>query len=195
MTMNMPGDWAHNAAQSLRQQADLLDALPQPILLGEVDLDFAGLKTKAGQAIENLIANEALDSDRCLYMIMLDEKADPDEVLSVFRQAKALKERALPQDNGEPSRTLYVGSSFATAKRRGTLRTRLTHHLIEAPKGTFALSLACWASQCSGGIILKAWQYPESGYEGKNYRQAILAVEDQMSQAFKPMLGRRGIRN
>ena len=126
---------------------------------------------------------------------MLNDKADPDEVLRVFRQEKALKERALPQDNGEPSRTLYVGSSFATKNRRGTLKTRLTHHLVEAPKGTFALSLAYWAHRCRGGIILKAWQYPETECERKNYRQAILAVEDQMSQTLRPMLGRRGIRN
>ena len=131
-------------------------------------------------------------------MIELDNDADADELHAAYLNAKSRTDLALPQDNSQISNIVYVGSSFATANRKNTLRDRLRQHLLKAPRGTYALSLSEWAHKLRGGIIVSAWQYP-AHWRGANAeadaRRVVLAIEDWLAGKLKPMLGRRGSRS
>lgn len=190
--------WPESTAADLRKVADEVAASAAPECLGEKRLSFGSLAEHAGDAIDQLTTSGIIDRDRCVYVLTLDDGANVDDVKAAFVNAKSLPDIKLPQDNGAVSNTLYVGSSCATKKRKGTLRSRLRHHLIKAPKGTYALSLAQWTSHLKGGLILRAWQFPSAG-EGNEgdlaARRVVLAVEDWLSNELKPILGRRGSRN
>jgi hypothetical protein len=149
-------------------------------------------------AIISLTGVDQIDRDRCIYVLTLDEQADPKALINAFRIEKEKGSLKLPQDNKEASRVLYVGSSCATKNRRGTLRTRLLQHVLTAPQGTYALQLSKWTSELAGGVIKEAWQYPTAGDGPKGddaARRIVLAVEDWLATKLKPMLGRRGSRH
>lgn len=190
--------WAESAAKELRETADNLASTAAPDYLGEEHLSFASLNEGANAAIERLTLKSKIDRDRCLYIMTLDEHAEPSALKKAFSEAKQRCELKLPQDNAVESLVLYVGSSCATNKRKNTLRGRLKHHLIKASKGTYALSLAEWTQDLCGGINVHAWQYPSlgEGMEGDEAaRKIVLAVEDWLANELKPMLGRRGSRH
>ena len=188
--------WADATASKLYEAADAVSAAAVPECLGVARLRFATLAEEAEQAI-NCLAGR-IDRDRCLYTITLDDDADREAVKSAFRGVKQSGELKLPQDNGVMSDTLYVGSSCATKKRKSTLRNRLRQHLIKAPNGTYALSLAEWTGNLDGGIIVKAWQYPSLGNGPEPdaaARRIVLSIEDWLAGEVTPMLGRRGSRH
>lgn len=190
--------WAGAAAEELRKVADCISTAPNPAQLGEARLRFATLVDSADDAINMLASDPRIDRDRCLYMISLDEEADPKALKMAFSAAKGRSNLKLPQNNFGISNTLYVGSSCATGNRKGTLRKRLRQHLVCAPRGTYALSLSEWTSHLQGGLIVRAWQYPSmgDGAEGDAAaRRVILAVEDWLAGTMRPMLGRRGTRH
>jgi hypothetical protein len=190
--------WAQATATELRAAVDHIAAAPVPEHLGEAKIRFATLSQDAGPAIDMLTTDGRIDRDRCLYVISLDREADPEALKAAFTKAKHRSDLKLPQNNYDLSSTLYVGSSCATHRRTGTLRSRLRQHLIAAPRGTYALSLATWTSELPGGITVSAWQYPTAGQgeEGdRAARRIVLAVEDWLAGELKPMLGRRGSRN
>jgi len=192
------GSWAEAAATELHKAAERVANATVPLFLGEERISFEKLKEEANAAIERLTSEERIDRDRCLYIFMLDEEADPDALKEAFIAAKRRDDLKLPQDNGSLSSVLYVGSSCATEKRKHTLRSRLRQHLIKSYKGTYALSLAEWTSDLPGGMIVKGWQYSSVGQGPKGdaaARGIVLAVEDWLSAEIKPMLGRRGSRN
>lgn len=193
-----PASWAQAATIELRKIAENVATASTPQLLGVEQLEFKKLAETAGAAIDRLTLNGKIDRDRCIYVITLDDDADPEALQNMFVDTKKLSDLKLPQPNHNLSKTMYVGSSCATHKRAGTLRNRLRQHLIKAPKGTYALSLASWASELEGGLLLRAWQYPAAG-EGEEgdamARTIVLAIEDWLSGELKPMLGRRGSRH
>lgn len=193
-----PASWSQAATVAMRKLIDQIAAAPAPEHLGQEHLRFATLSDEAEAAILRLTAEGRIDRDRCLYIITLNSETDGDALKAAFRTARQRPDLKLPQDNYELSSTLYVGSSCATQKRKGTLRSRLRQHLNTAPRGTYALSLAEWASNLRGGFTIDAWQYPSVGLgtEGDDAaRRIILAVEDWLSGELKPMLGRRGSRH
>lgn len=190
--------WAAGAAKELHNVADQIASVSAPEYLGGVGISFARLVEEADDAIAALTADGRIDRDRCIYVMLLDDEADPEALLTKYRDAKGRLDLNLPQDNKSTSGALYVGSSCATNKRKGTLRSRLRQHLIKAPRGTYALSLSEWTSGLSGGIILSAWQYPKlgDGPEGdKSARNIVLAIEEWLAGELQPMLGRRGSRH
>lgn len=193
-----PASWAQSTTAQLRRAVDHIAAAPVPAHLGEERLCFATLAEKAGAAIDRLTTDGRIDRDRCLYIITLDDEADGKALKVAFDEAKQRPDLKLPQNNSDVSGTLYVGSSCATHKRAGTLRSRLRQHLIMAPRGTYALSLAEWTSRLQGGLVINAWQYPSAG-DGKEgddaARSIVLAIEDWLAGELKPMLGRRGSRH
>lgn len=190
--------WAVATATDLRKVAEQVAVAPVPDYLGEERLRFTTIAEDAAAAVARLTMPGRIDRDRCIYVLTLDERADADALKSAYNDAKLRSDLKLPQDNNAASNVLYVGSSCATKKRKATLKTRLSHHLGRAPKGTYALSLAEWTSQLTGGIILQAWQYPSFG-EGPAgddaARRVVLAVEDWLSNELEPILGRRGSRH
>lgn len=189
--------WAGAAASELRKAADSVAAASIPEYLGEECLRFATLAENADGAIDRLTSEALIDRDRCLYVFTLDEDADPEALKIAFSDARERTDLKLPQYNKDVSGTLYVGSSCATRNRKRTLRNRLRQHLVRAPRGTYALSLAEWTSHLQGGLIVRAWQYPSQGdgEEGEvAARRVILAVEDWLAETLMPILGRRGSR-
>jgi hypothetical protein len=182
-------NWAKEASDSLRDLADKVAQAPVPELLGQKYIAFQRLREDAATAILSLTAS--IDFDRCIYLIELDEKADRADVQVAFDKAKSEKAAnglSLPSNNRvSGSCMLYVGSSFRTGLRRATLASRLTQHLLSAPKGTYALNLSHWATGLSGGIIIRAFQYPDAVDRG-----VVVAIEDNLSANLKPMFGRRG---
>jgi hypothetical protein len=190
--------WAKASANELRKALKNLDNSPVPKYLGEERLNFSSLKMEADAAIERLTAVDLIDRDRCLYVFALDPQADPGALKSAYNVAKKRGDLKLPQDNGDVSCILYVGSSCATKNRKRTLRNRLQQHLKKAPKGTYGLSLSEWTSDLHGSLVVSAWQYPSisEGLEGDlAARCVVLAVEDWLADELKPMLGRRGSRH
>lgn len=188
--------WGEATATELRKVATSVADAPTPEHLGEKRLPFSTIRDDADAAIFDLTSS--IGRDRCIYVITLDEDADLEAVKAAYDEAKQRSDLKLPQDNGGLSATLYVGSSCATKKRTATFRSRLRQHLIKAPKGTYALSLAEWASGLRGGLVINAWQYPSAGegLEGdETARRVVLAVEDWLSGQLKPVLGRRGSRH
>ncbi len=186
--------WPSSAAKELRAVADLVAASEPPTRLGEVTLRFSDLRTHGEEAIKSLTPTGAIDRDRCIYVISLGEDVDREKLIAAYLDARSEGVLKLPQDNKTMSATLYVGSSFATQKRKGTLRTRLRQHLLSAPKGTYALSLAQWATGIEGSLTVQAWQFPPAADDGMS-RLVVLGVEDWLSRELEPMLGRKGIRN
>ncbi len=190
--------WADETASELRRVADFIAAAPIPGYLGEERVRFATLADEAEDAIDRLASDGRIDRDRCLYLFALDEEADPEAFKRAFNDARQRTDLKLPQDNNHVSCVLYVGSSCATSKRKRTLRNRLRQHLICAPTGTYALSLAKWSLHLKGGLIVRAWQYPPAvaGDAGDAAaRRIVLAVEDWLAGKLQPMLGRRGSRH
>jgi hypothetical protein len=98
--------------------------------------------------------------------------------------------RRIAQHNaGAPDgMVLYVGSSYATGTRKGTLATRLAQHLGLSGGTTYAMHLAQWAAAIPGGVDVTVLQYPPG-----IRREDLLAIEDHLSARLGPMLGRRGI--
>jgi len=198
--MTLPGTetWGQGAAQDLKEQAKRLSIAPQPFHLGEARIPFGALHERASAEIERIAADHLIDRDRCLYVISLDNDADEAAVMAAYVSARATGRLKLPQNNSTSSRTLYVGSSCATANRKRTLKSRLRQHLVSAPQGTYALSLAEWAEDLSGGIVVNAWQYGAeiTGMGGDSEaRKIVLAVEDWLARKLDPLLGRRGSRH
>lgn len=189
--------WAEAAADEMREAAEAVAAASMPEHLGKEWFCFAKLGEGTQIVIDRLTPQDRIDRDRSLYVVSLDDEADPEEILRAYAEAKQRRDLKLPQNNLVTSNVLYVGSSCATAKRTNTLRGRLRQHLISAPKGTYALSLAKWASHLPGGLVVNTWQYPSLG-EGpdgdKAARHVVLAIEDWLANKLKPMLGRRGSR-
>ncbi|EQB30347.1 hypothetical protein [Sphingobium ummariense] len=194
--MSIPdlSSWPSSAAKELRSVADLVAASEAPTPLGKVTLRFSDLRAHGEEAISNLTATDAIDRDRCIYVISVGEDVDRQKLIAAYSEARSKGVLKLPQDNKITSATLYVGSSFATQKRKGTLRTRLRQHLLSAPKGTYALSLAQWATGIDGSLTVQAWQFPPAADDGMS-RLVVLGVEDWLSRELQPMLGRKGIRN
>lgn len=190
--------WADAATKRLQAAANKVATAPLPTKLAEERLTFANLRDEAGPAIERLTGDGRIDRDRCLYVIALDWDGTAEALYAAYGKAKSRDELHLPQDNHQISDIVYVGSSCATNSRKNTLRSRLRQHLIKAPKGTYALSLAEWTHGLPGGIIVSAWQYP-AHWIGANAdadaRHVVLAVEDWLASKLKPMLGRRGSRH
>lgn len=195
--------WAQAAADEMRKSADAVAAAPEPLHLREERVLFAQLGKGTHDLIDRLAPQDLIDRDRCLYVFGLDDEADPEAIMRAYREAKERPDPKLklPQNNfvsSTTSRVLYVGSSCATGKRKHTLRSRLSQHLLCAPAGTYALSLAKWASGLEGGLVVNTWQYPSlgEGPEGdKAARHLVLAIEDWLSNKLAPMLGRRGSRH
>ena len=188
-----PRQWAMEAAIQMQRQAQQVAELPEPQLLGAESLLFARIREDGPGIIDTLTNPQKIDRDRCIYIFDLDPDADGEEVLAAATSAKKARDFALPQINYGPSLTLYVGSSIATGNRRGTLKTRLSQHILATSPKTYALSLAHWAGGLSGGLVVSAWQYPASDKE--DMRSAILAVEDWLSTQRRPLLGQRGTKN
>lgn len=190
--------WAHAAANHLQAAADKVATAPLPTTLTEERLSFANLRNEAGPAMERLTGEGRIDRDRCLYVIALDCDGSAEALHAAYGKAKARDELRLPQDNHRMSDIVYVGSSCATGNRKNTLRSRLGQHLIKAPRGTYALSLAEWTHGLPGGIIVSAWQYPAhwiGAHADADARHVVLAVEDWLASELEPMLGRRGSRH
>lgn len=190
-----PHLWNTHAAMELRRRAERIETAPTPCFLGEEHLSFRSLKDYAADAIDRITGSRAIDRDRCIYIIELDQGTSPEPVMTAYRQAKATSGLRLPRDNGIETRCLYLGSSFATSNRARTLHSRLRQHLIETPNSTYGLSLSKWASDLDGGIVVSAWQYPAMGRNEDEIRNVVLTVEDWLSSQMEPMLGQRGIRN
>lgn len=191
-------DWAQQAGSHLRAIIEEIETAPAPEFIGQLNMPFSRLATEARPAIENLTKDERIERDRCVYIISLDDVADPEEVSEAFKYAKANLSYALPKHNKSHSRTLYVGSSCATGKRKNTMRMRLQQHLLGTSKVTSALSLAKWTSTLAGGVTVSVWQYPSFGDDTEGdqaARRIVLAIEDWLSHKLKPMLGRRGSQN
>ena len=194
--LNIPdlSSWPSSAAEELKAVAELVATSEPPMPLGKETLSFSDLPTHAEEAIKRLTPTSAIDRDRCIYVISLGENIDRQELIAAYSEARSMGTLKLPQDNKMTSSTLYVGSSFATQKRKGTLRTRLRQHLLSAPKGTYALSLSEWATGITGALTVQAWQFQPAADEGMS-RLVVLGVEDWLSRELQPMLGRKGIRN
>ena len=194
--LNIPdlSSWPSSAAKELRAAADLVAGSEPPMSLGKETLQFSDLPIHAEAAIKCLTPTSAIARDRCIYIISLGEDVDRQKLVAAYSEARSMGILKLPQDNKVASSTLYVGSSFATQKRKGTLRTRLRQHLLSAPKGTYALSLREWATGITGSLTVQAWQFPPAADEGMS-RLVVLGVEDWLSRELQPMLGRKGIRN
>lgn len=190
--------WASAATKRLQAAADKVATAPLPAKLAEIRLAFANLKDEAGPAIERLTGDSRIDRDRCIYVLALDCEATAEEFYKAYGKAKSRGDLYLPQDNHQKSDIVYVGSSCATGKRKNTLRSRLHQHLIKAPRGTYALSLAEWTRDLRGGVIVSAWQYPAhwtGANADTNARHVVLAMEDWLASKLAPMLGRRGSRH
>ncbi len=194
--LNIPdlSSWPSSAAEELKAVAELVATSEPPMPLGKETLSFSDLLTHAEAAIKRLTPTSAIDRDRCIYVISLGEDVDRQKLVAAYWDARSMGILKLPQDNKIASSTLYVGSSFATQKRKGTLRIRLRQHLLSAPKGTYALSLAQWATGIEGSVTVQAWQFSPAADDGMS-RLVVLGVEDWLSRELQPMLGRKGIRN
>jgi len=190
-----PHEWNMHAAQTLRDKAQMIEKAPSPCFLGKEYISFKHMEDEAPAAIARLTDSSAIDRDRCIYLIEIDAQSDAQAIQDTFRKAKRDLKLKLPKDNDNLSQCLYVGSSFATGKRKRTLRTRLRQHIIGANVSTFGLSLSKWTAGLKGGVSVSAWQYPAMNRSEEEMREIILAVEDWLSGQRKPMLGQRGIRN
>lgn len=189
--------WNTSAADHQRKVAQRVAAAPAPKLLGKASFAFANLANLTDADFANLTRD--IDRDRCIYTIEASPDVDLDALRDAFRGHKGDEKAStkLPQDNPQASsRFLYVGSSCATKQRSRTLQSRLKQHLVQAPKGTYALNLSLWAGDQPGGVIVRAYQYPPAA-DGKDQtaREVVLAVEDWLSSELQPLFGRRGSRN
>lgn len=194
--MSIPdlSSWPSSAAKELRAVAELVAGSEPPTPLGKETLRFSDLRTHGEEAIKSLTPIGAIDRDRCIYVISLGEDVDREKLIAAYTAARSEGVLKLPQDNKITSATLYVGSSFATQKRKGTLRSRLRQHLLSAPKSTYALSLSQWATGIDGSLTVQTWQFPPAADDDMS-RIVVLGVEDWLSLELQPMLGRKGIRN
>jgi len=187
-------EWNKEAANALRKAADEIAKAPPPKLMGEERISFAKIASDAYAAIERV--TQGIDRDRAIYIITLDEAADPAAFRAALTQERGDKssDLKLPQLNPAPvetdvHRVVYVGSSCATtATRKKTTAGRLRQHLVQAPRGTYALNLSRWTGALRGGIVVQVFNYPEDVE-----RDVVVAVEDQLSQHLSPICGRRGI--
>ena len=191
---DLTSNWSHLAAEQMREKADRVASAPLPILLGQEHLFFSSLEEDALAAVDRL-TQANVGKDRCLYLIELDDEADPQEVMSLFRKTKSETPLKLPKDNGITTQCLYIGSSFATGKRKKSLRSRLRQHLLGPGTSTFGLALAQWATMLEGGIYVSTWHYPDDGRPESTMREIMLAIEEWLSNQKKPMLGQQGIKN
>ena len=194
-----PTTWGKRAAEDLRRLATEIEHTAAPTQVGRIALNFEALRDQAKAKIERI--TKATERHRAIYVIMLDGPADPEAFCDAFYKERKSRTLSLPQSNGiqrdadgNALRVIYVGSScWSSTKdeskpRTGTLRARLTEHLMGGYKGTYALHLGHWASKLSGGIIVDIYNYP-----AETSRDVVVAVEDALSQELKPICGRRGI--
>lgn len=188
---------AGDAAQDLRTRADRLAALDDPVEEGPWRISFSD-PGAAFETIRPRIAEATAGGDRCIYVFTLtDESAAPmirSAMEEISRTRKSGEEtpwsgRRIAQHNaGVPDgMVLYVGSSYATGTRKGTLATRLAQHLGLSGGATYAMHLAQWARHLPGGVDVSVLQYPL-----EILREDLLAIEDHLSSKLGPMLGRRG---
>lgn len=123
-------------------------------------------------------------ANRCLYVIQVCDtdvaRVDFEGFQDRFAEAKDQSGRlAFPRLNTvEPSRVLYVGSSFR-------LSTRVKEHLGYVSDRTFALRLRNWVPDCNIDILVAAYARDASD-------DAILILEETLWHHLKPMFGRSG---
>jgi len=197
LLLNNSVNFAHDAANALREQADRLQKCGQPQMAGPWALTFDDLS--AGfEAIKSQIAAATVGGDRCVYIF---ELTDPNAVQTIrtkmaeIENYKKAKEGSFPaykfvakyNANSVDSTVLYVGSSYATGNRKATLASRIGQHLGLSNNTTYAMHLAQWASGLPGGVNITVYQYPN-----ETDREDVLAIEDYLSGKLDPLLGRRG---
>ena len=189
--------FASNAAAMIREQAARLDGVAAPDVFGPWPLRFEDLE--AGfNGLKDEIRHATASGDRCIYVFELtDPAALPPlrSAMDTITKDKKTKTGAFAANNNvakfnavaAAGHALYVGSSFATGKRKYTLLTRLAQHLGLSNGTTYAMHLAKWATGLPGGVLITVYQYPND-----TCRDDISAIEDYLSVTLDPLLGRRG---
>ena len=181
--------FARDAAQRLRKTASELDSCPAPQVLGPWTVPFGSLEIDGARMLSELY--EMISEDRSIYMFELTDASATSILRSTLQNLKSTKMHGFsaPKVNlvEGNSRCLYVGSSFATGKRRHTLVARLKQHLGLSNTSTYAMHLQRWARDIPGAITINVWQY------SKNVdRLMVLAIEDALAEMHQPLLGKRG---
>ncbi|MFM1911030.1 MAG: hypothetical protein RJB18_421 [Pseudomonadota bacterium] len=98
--------------------------------------------------------------------------------LAQYKQYKGPGKRACPKLNS-PSPVMYVGSS------RTGIKKRISEHLGDGSKKTYALHLDCWFK---GKVKITIYVYQEAP-------EVLQIIEDALSHQLSPAFGKRGGNN
>ena len=104
------------------------------------------------------------------------------ENFSEYRKSKA---RNCSQDNKRPSHIMYVGSSTTD------LEKRISEHMGNRSKGTYALNLDHWFSGEFGG----KYKITIQEYEENISRDVLQIIEDSIAHERRPAFGKSGGNN
>ena len=185
-------NWVDGAVKVLRDEINLLEQGPIARKIGCWNIAFSALHQEAPN-IKAAITKAMDRPDQSIYIMELKQPDQARLVRKLFRKLKdEKKEDRLPLDNKnapDDSLCLYIGSSYSTKKRYQTLAGRIMQHLTGAPRGTYALKLATWASDIPGDLVLRAFQFDDT-----ISHSTLLALEDYLSRTHEPLFGRRGKR-
>ncbi|MDP2278019.1 MAG: GIY-YIG nuclease family protein [Nitrospirota bacterium] len=137
-------------------------------------------KAKDANSQREFVMNDISDLsgiDKAIYVIeQLD--GDPEKTFIDFSRYKQSKARACAKINS-PSMVMYVGSSTTG------LQKRISQHLGDGNKNTYALHLKHWFNG-KYKISIKVYNQPDA---------VLQIIEDDLSDRLKPAFGKQGGNN
>jgi hypothetical protein len=137
-------------------------------------------RAKEAKPVREFVMNsisDLRDINKAIYIIE-QLNGDPKKTFQDFERYKKSKERACAKLNS-PSMVMYVGSSTTG------LQNRISQHLGDGNKATYALHLKHWYSG-QYKIQIKVYEEPDA---------VLQIIEDDLSDKLKPAFGKQGANN